>query len=90
MAVRTLPSNARPRVARRTPAVAVVFAVAGVVCVALATRADTEPAVAAPDNPGPATVRATGRVCYPSANRAVTALAHLWSDARFRLERGLL
>ena len=31
----------------------------------------TELAVAAPDNPGPATVRATGRLCYPSANRAV-------------------
>jgi acetyltransferase len=44
----------------------------------------TELAVAAPDNPGPATVRATGRLCYPSANRAVTALAHLWRDARFR------
>ena len=37
----------------------------------------TELAVAAPDNPGPATVRATGRLCYASANRAVTALAHL-------------
>jgi acetyltransferase len=48
----------------------------------------TELAVAAPDNPGPATVRATGRLCYPSANRAVTALAHLWRDARFRDERG--
>jgi acetyltransferase len=43
----------------------------------------TELAVAAPDNPGPATVRATGRVCYASANRAVTALAHLWDYARF-------
>jgi len=49
----------------------------------------TELAVAAPDNPGPATVRASGRVCYPSANRAVVALAHLWHDARFRLARGL-
>ena len=47
----------------------------------------TELAVAAPDNPGPATVRATGRVCYPSANRAVTALAHLWQYARFRQAR---
>jgi hypothetical protein len=47
----------------------------------------TELAVAAPDNPGPATVRATGRLCYSSANRAVTALAHLWHDARFRLTR---
>jgi acetyltransferase len=44
----------------------------------------TELAVASPDNAGPATVRATGRVCYSSANRAVTALAHLWQYARFR------
>jgi acetyltransferase len=48
----------------------------------------TELAVASPDNPGPATVRATGRVCYPSANRAVTALAHLWQYARFRHAQG--
>ena len=34
----------------------------------------TELAVAFPDNPGPATVRATGRLCYASADRAVTAL----------------
>ncbi len=44
----------------------------------------TELAVASPGNPGPATVRATGRLCYASANRAVTALAHLWRDAQFR------
>jgi acetyltransferase len=50
----------------------------------------TELAVAAPDNPGPAAVRATGRVCYSSANRAVVALAHLRRDARFRIARGLL
>jgi acyl-CoA synthetase (NDP forming) len=50
----------------------------------------TELAVASPDNAGPATVRATGRVCYASANRAVVALAHLWADTRFRLARGLL
>jgi acetyltransferase len=48
----------------------------------------TELAVASPDNPGPATVRATGRLCYPSANRAVTALGHLWRYARFRQARG--
>jgi acyl-CoA synthetase (NDP forming) len=47
----------------------------------------TELAVAAPDNPGPLTVRATGRLCYSSANRAVTALAHLWHDAQFRRSR---
>ena len=48
----------------------------------------TELAVAAPDNPGPAAVRETGRVCYASANRAVAALSHLWLDARFRRARG--
>ncbi len=49
----------------------------------------TELAIAAPDNPGPATVRATGRLCYSSANRAVTSLGHLWRYARFRQTRGL-
>ncbi len=49
----------------------------------------TELAVADPDNAGPATVRATGRLCYPSANRAVTALAHAWEHARWRQARGL-
>jgi acetyltransferase len=48
----------------------------------------TELATAAPDNPGPATVRATGRLCYPSANRAVVALAHLWRAAKFRIDHG--
>jgi acyl-CoA synthetase (NDP forming) len=48
----------------------------------------TELAVADPDNPGPATVRATGRLCYGSANRAVTALGHLWRDAQYRRKRG--
>jgi acetyltransferase len=47
----------------------------------------TELAVAAPDNPGPATVRASGRVAYAAADRAVTALAHLWRYARFRATR---
>jgi acetyltransferase len=50
--------------------------------------AATELAVSAPDNAGPATVRATGRLCYPSANRAVTALGHLWRYARFRKTHG--
>src|SRR5205814_8861171 len=49
----------------------------------------TELAVAAPDNPGPRAVRETGRLCYASANRAVTALGHLWGYARWRLRRGL-
>ena len=51
--------------------------------------AATELAIAAPDNPGVATVRATGRLCYSSANRAVTALGHLWRYAQFRQTRGL-
>jgi acetyltransferase len=48
----------------------------------------TELAIADPDNPGPATVRATGRLCYPSGNRAVTALGHLYRAAEFRRRRG--
>lgn len=47
----------------------------------------TELAVADPDNPGPATVRATGRLCYPSGDRAVTALGHLHRYARHRRRR---
>ena len=41
----------------------------------------TELAVADPANPGPAAVRATGRLCYASGNRAVTALGHLYRYA---------
>jgi acyl-CoA synthetase (NDP forming) len=44
----------------------------------------TELAVTHPHNAGPATVRATGRLCYATANRAVTALDHLWRHARHR------
>ena len=47
----------------------------------------TELAVADPENPGPRTVRATGRLCYPSSNRAVVALEHLWRYARHRARR---
>ena len=47
----------------------------------------TELATADPENPGPATVRATGRLCYPSGNRAVTALGHLYRASRFRDRR---
>jgi len=50
----------------------------------------TELAVAFPENPGPATVRATGRLCYPSADRAVTALGHLWRRSRHLSRRGLV
>ncbi|MFM7871321.1 MAG: hypothetical protein ACKPBG_06525, partial [Actinomycetota bacterium] len=49
----------------------------------------TELAVADPANPGPATVRATGRLCYPSGNRAVMALGHLYRYSRYRERRGL-
>ena len=49
----------------------------------------TELAVADPDNAAPAAVRASGRLCYPSANRAVTALAHAWERARWLHARGL-
>lgn len=43
----------------------------------------TELAVADPDNPGVAAVRASGRLCYSSGNRAVTALGHLYRYSRF-------
>ena len=49
----------------------------------------TELGVTDPSNPGVAAVRETGRLCYPSATRAVTALEHLWRYARFRQRRGL-
>lgn len=48
----------------------------------------TELAVTHPDNAGPVAVRASGRLCYPSANRAVVALEHLWQHARYRQARG--
>ena len=48
----------------------------------------TELAHADPANAGPAAVRATGRLAYPSGNRAVTALGHLYRDARHRARRG--
>ncbi|HEX2786087.1 MAG TPA: acetate--CoA ligase family protein, partial [Ilumatobacteraceae bacterium] len=51
--------------------------------------AATELAVADPDNPGPAALRAAGRLCYASGNRAVTALEHMYRYAEFRRRRGL-
>ena len=48
----------------------------------------TELAVAFPDNAGPAAVRAAGRLCYSSADRAVTALGHLVRRSRFLERRG--
>lgn len=49
----------------------------------------TELAVCDPGNAGPAAVKESGKLCYASANRAVTALDHLWSHARYRQARGL-
>ncbi len=48
----------------------------------------TELAVADPANAGPAAVRASGRLCYSSANRAVVALEHLCRRAAWRSARG--
>jgi acetyltransferase len=47
----------------------------------------TELAVADPANAGPAAVRDTGRLCYPTGDRAVTALGHLYRYARHRERR---
>ena len=44
----------------------------------------TELAISNPDNPGPAEVRSGGRVCYPSAHRAVRALRALVDWAEFQ------
>ncbi len=49
----------------------------------------TELALADPANAGPGAVRASGRYCYPTAQRAVTALEHLWRATRARRRRGL-
>jgi len=43
----------------------------------------TELAVSNPENPGPTAVRETGRVCYPSAHRAVSALRALVERSEF-------
>jgi acyl-CoA synthetase (NDP forming) len=50
----------------------------------------TELAVSAPDNPGVATLRAAGKLCHASAERAVAALDHLWRRSRWLQHRGLL
>lgn len=49
----------------------------------------TELGYADPDNSGPATVRRTGRLCYPSGESAVTALSHLVRHSRFHEARNL-
>ncbi|MBR11755.1 MAG: hypothetical protein CL442_01210 [Acidimicrobiaceae bacterium] len=47
----------------------------------------SELAVAQPDNPMVAAVRAAGRLCYPSADRAVAALGHAVRHAAWRRAR---
>jgi acetyltransferase len=47
----------------------------------------TELAITDPQNAGPRGVRASGRYCYPTAQRAVRALEHLWVYARHRERR---
>lgn len=49
----------------------------------------TELADARPDNPGPATLRAAGRLCHASAGRAVRSLDLLARHAAWRRARGL-
>jgi acyl-CoA synthetase (NDP forming) len=49
----------------------------------------TELAVTSPANAAVAGVLESGRYCYPSSNRAVTALSHLWHRARWLRRRGL-
>ncbi len=41
----------------------------------------TELGLSNPENPGPAAVRASGRLCYASAGRAIQALDALWRHA---------
>lgn len=49
----------------------------------------TELAVTSPDNAAVRGVIDSGAYCYPSSNRAVVALSHLWRHARWRARRGL-
>ena len=49
----------------------------------------TELAVADPSNAGPAAVRASGRLCYPSSNRAVVALDHMWHYVQWKQRRSV-
>ncbi|WP_208028609.1 CoA-binding protein [Rhabdothermincola sediminis] len=49
----------------------------------------TELSISSPDNPAVRGVVESGKYCYPSSNRAVVALAHLWHHARWRARRGL-
>ena len=48
----------------------------------------TELAVADPGNAGPAAVRESGRLCYPTGDRAVVALGHMLRYSQHRERRG--
>ena len=50
----------------------------------------TELAIARPDNPGPAALRAKGRLCHASAGRAVRTLHLLARHAQWRRARGIV
>ncbi len=49
----------------------------------------TELAIADPDNAAVAAIRDAGRYCFPSADRAVVALDHVWRHVRWRERRDL-
>ncbi len=49
----------------------------------------TELATAMPENAAVRGVIDSGKYCYPSSNRAVAALEHLWAYSRWRQRRGL-
>jgi acetyltransferase len=49
----------------------------------------TELAVTSPENAAVRGVVESGKYCYPSSNRAVRALDHLWQHRRWRDRRGL-
>jgi acetyltransferase len=49
----------------------------------------TELAVTSSENAAVVGVRESGRYCYPSSNRAVVALSHLWHYSRWRQRRGV-
>ena len=49
----------------------------------------TELAVTSPENAAVTGAVESGRYCYPSSNRAVGALAHLWHRARWLQRRRL-
>lgn len=49
----------------------------------------SELGIADPTNPGPMTLRNSGQVCFPSAERAVAALNHMWAYVSWLRARGL-